>query len=133
MDSKNKQELLQKAKNSTDNGLLIQISATFLSEGLFEEAKNILKKIDESGEYIFQKNYCIGLALKAEGDLDRVIKHFGVALRANPDYLQLYPITAAACFQNNMIEEGDKLMNILKDKDHYFFQHVAGIAAHYKK
>ena len=38
MDSKNKQELLQKAKNSTDNGLLIQISATFLSEGLFEEA-----------------------------------------------------------------------------------------------
>ena len=104
MDSKNKQELLQKAKNSTDNGLLIQISATFLSEGLFEEAKNILKKIDESGEYIFQKNYCIGLALKAEGNLDGAIKHFGVALRANPDYLQLYPITAAACFQNNMIE-----------------------------
>ena len=41
MDSKNKQELLQKAKNSTDNGLLIQISATFLSEGLFEEAWNV--------------------------------------------------------------------------------------------
>ncbi len=55
MDSKNKQELLQKAKNSTDNGLLIQISATFLSEGLVEEAKIFLKKLTNQANIFFKK------------------------------------------------------------------------------
>ena len=44
----------------------------------------------------------------------------------------LYPLVAATCFQNGMIEEGDKLMNILKDKNNAFFQHVAGIVSDYR-
>ena len=44
---------------------------------------------------------------------------------------QLYPLVATV-FQNGMIEEGDKLMNILKDKNNAFFQHVAGIVSHYE-
>ena len=74
----------------------------------------------------------MGLLCKAQGNLDDAIKHFGIALRANPDYHQLYPLAAAACFQNGMTEEGDKLMNILKDKDHFFFQHVASIVVDYR-
>lgn len=127
MDSKNQLLLLEKAKNTDDNSLLIQIAATFLGEGFYKDAVNVLKKVDESTDYIFQKNYCMGLLCKAQGNLDDAIKHFGIALRANPDYSQLYPLTAAACFQNGMTEEGDKLMIILKGKDHFFFQHVAAI------
>jgi len=132
MDSKNQLLLLEKAENSNDNSLLIQIAATFLGEGFYENARNVLGKVDESPDCIFQKNYCMGILCKAQGNLDDAIKHFGVALRANPNYYQLYPLAAATCFQNGMTEEGDKLMNILKEKDRFFFQHVAGIVAAYR-
>ena len=49
------------------------------------------------------------------------------------DSFQLYPLIATTCFQNGMIEEGDKLMNILREKNNRFFQHVAGIVADYRK
>ena len=35
---------------------------------------------------------------------------------------QLYPLVASTCFQNNMVEEGDKIMNILKEKNNAYFQ-----------
>ena len=32
-----------------------------------------------------------------------------------------------------MVEEGDKIMNILKEKNNAYFQHIAGIVASYRK
>ena len=61
------------------------------------------------------------------------IKCFGYAIREKSDSFQLYPLIATTCFQNGMIEEGDKLMNILREKNNRFFQHVAGIVADYRK
>ena len=46
MDSKNQLLLLEKAKNTDDNSLLIQIAATFLGEGFYKDATNVLKKVD---------------------------------------------------------------------------------------
>ncbi|MEE2974965.1 MAG: hypothetical protein VX343_00705 [Thermodesulfobacteriota bacterium] len=133
MDSKTKEELLKVASKSSDYPFLLECAISFIHEGDYMISIDLLNRIDETKGYLFEKNYYIALCYKGQNKLDEAIKFCGVALRANPDYLHLYPLTASLCFQNNMIEEGDKLMKILKEKDHFFFQHVAGIVVHYKK
>ena len=115
-----------------NNDLLVPIGTTCLQQGIYEVARDIFQKIDKSSSYIFEKNYYMGLAYKGENRLEDAIKFFGNALRIKPDYFQLYPLTAAACFQSNMTEEGDKIMKMLKDENHSFFQHVAGIVECYR-
>ena len=99
-----------------NNDLLVPIGTTCLQQGIYEVARDIFQKIDKSSSYIFEKNYYMGLAYKGENRLEDAIKFFGNALRIKPDYFQLYPLTAAACFQSNMTEEGDKIMKMLKFK-----------------
>ena len=74
-----------------------------------------------------------GDVYKRQGYLSSSIKCFGNAIREKPESFQLYPLVASTCFQNNMIDEGDKIMNILKEKNNAFFQHTAGIVASYRK
>ena len=133
-DIEGSEKVYQKITNiiPNNNNLLLTIGTVCLQQGIYKTAIGIFQKIDESPSYIFEKNYYIGLAYKAKNHLTNAIKFFGNALRTKPGYFQLYPLVAAACFQNHMIEEGDKLMKILKDKNHSFFQHVVGIVANYR-
>ena len=115
-----------------NNDLIFRVGLSAMQHGFFLNAVKILGKIDKKKSYSFEKEYYMALSYKGIGDLTNAIKCFGNAIREKSDSFQLYPIIASACFQNNMIEEGDKLMNILKEKNNAFFQHVAGIVASYR-
>ncbi len=110
---------------------IIQIGSKCLEQGFCRSAVQIFSKLEDKA-HKFEKNYLLGLSYKGLGELTNSIRAFGRALRARPDFYQLYPLTAATCFQNNMVEEGDKLMNILKDEHNALFQHVAGTVGHYR-
>ena len=110
---------------------IIQIGSKCLEQGFYRSAVEIFSKLDEK-ECKFEKNYLLGLSYKGLQELTNSIRAFGRALRAKPDFYQLYPLTAATCFQNNMIEEGDKLMNLLKEEHNALFQHVAGVVSFYR-
>ena len=110
---------------------IIQIGSKCLEQGFCRSAVQIFSKLEDK-PHKFEKNYLLGLSHKGLGELTNSIRAFGRALRARPDFYQLYPLTAATCFQNNMLEEGDKLMNILKDEHNALFQHVAGTVSHYR-
>ena len=99
--------------------------------GFFRIAIEIFSKLEDKQDK-FERNYYMGLSYKGLGELTNSIRAFGRALRAKPDFYQLYPLTAATCFQNNMIDEGDKIMNILKEEHSALFQHVAGVVSSYR-
>ena len=115
-----------------NNDLIFRVGLSSIQHGFFLTSIKILGKIDTKKSHSFEKNYYLALSYKAIGDLGSSIKCFGNAIREKSESFQLYPLVAATCFQNGMIEEGDKLMNILKDKNNAFFQHVAGIVSHYR-
>ena len=110
---------------------IVQIGSKCLEQGFFRTSVEIFSKLEDKA-YRFEKNYLLGLSYKGLGELTNAIRAFGRALRAKPDFYQLYPIAASTCFQNNMHEEGDKLMNILKEEHFGFFQNVAGIVSSYR-
>jgi len=116
-----------------NNDLIFKAGMATLQQGFYLVSVKMLGKIDTKKSLFFEKNYYMALAYKAMGDLSSSIKCFGYAIREKSDSFQLYPLIATTCFQNGMIEEGDKLMNILREKNNRFFQHVAGIVADYRK
>ena len=114
-----------------EKGRLLEVSNAELNNSnclLFFE---IFSKLEDKQDK-FERNYYMGLSYKGLGELTNSIRAFGRALRAKPDFYQLYPLTAATCFQNNMIDEGDKIMNILKEEHSALFQHVAGVVSSYR-
>ena len=127
------QELYTKISNviPPDSAAIVQIGSKCLEQSFFRTSIEIFSKLDDKKSK-FEKNYLLGLSYKGLGELTNSIRSFGVALRAKPDFYQLYPITAATCFQNNMLDEGDKIMNILKDEHNALFQHVAAVVSFYR-
>jgi len=127
------QKLYNKISNllPLNKKVVIQIGSKCLEQGFFRTAIEIFSKLEDKQDK-FEKNYYMGLSYKGLGELTNSIRAFGRALRARPDFYQLYPLTAATCFQNNMLEEGDKLMNILKEEHSALFQHVAGTVSFYR-
>ena len=111
--------------------VILQIGSKCLEQGFFRIAIEIFSKLEDKQDK-FERNYYMGLSYKGLGELTNSIRAFGRALRAKPDFYQLYPLTAATCFQNNMIDEGDKIMNILKEEHSALFQHVAGVVSSYR-
>ena len=127
------QDLYTKISNvlPLNRDTVIQIGSKCLEQGFYRTSIEIFSKLEDK-VHKFEKNYLLGLSYKGLGELTNAIRAFGRALRAKPDFYQLYAITASTCFQNNMQEEGDKLMNILKDEHFAFFQNVAGITSCYR-
>ena len=127
------QDLYTKISNvlPLNRDTIIQIGSKCLEQGFYRTSIEIFSKLEDK-VHKFEKNYLLGLSYKGLGELTNAIRAFGRALRAKPDYYQLYAIAASTCFQNNMQEEGDKLMNILKDEHFAFFQNVAGITSCYR-
>ena len=127
------QDLYTKISNvlPLNRDTIIQIGSKCLEQGFYRTSIEIFSKLEDKA-HKFEKNYLLGLSYKGLGELTNAIRAFGRALRAKPDFYQLYAITASTCFQNNMQEEGDKLMNILKDEHFAFFQNVAGITSCYR-
>ena len=130
---KDAQDLYIKISNRipSNKESIIQIGSKCLEQGFCRTAVEIFSKLEDK-TCKFEKNYLMGLSYKGLGELTNSVRAFGRALRARPDFYQLYPLTAATCFQNNMIEEGDKLMGILKDEHNALFQHVAGVVSCYR-
>ena len=116
-----------------NNDLIFRVGLSAMQHGFYLSTVKILGKIDTKKSHSFEKNYYLALAYKGLGDLASSVKCFGNAIREKPESFQLYPLVASTCFQNNMVEEGDKIMNILKDKNNAYFQHIAGIVASYRK
>lgn len=127
------QDLYTKISNvlPLNRDTIIQIGSKCLEQGFYRTSIEIFSKLEDK-VHKFEKNYLLGLSYKGLGELTNAIRAFGRALRAKPDFYQLYAIAASTCFQNNMQEEGDKLMNILKDEHFAFFQNVAGITSCYR-
>ena len=127
------QDLYTKISNvlPLNRDTIIQIGSKCLEQGFYRTSIEIFSKLEDKA-HKFEKNYLLGLSYKGLGELTNAIRAFGRALRAKPDFYQLYAIAASTCFQNNMQEEGDKLMNILKDEHFAFFQNVAGITSCYR-
>lgn len=127
------QDLYTKISNvlPLNRDTVIQIGSKCLEQGFYRTSIEIFSKLEDKA-HKFEKNYLLGLSYKGLGELTNAIRAFGRALRAKPDFYQLYAIAASTCFQNNMQEEGDKLMNILKDEHFAFFQNVAGITSCYR-
>ena len=127
------QDLYTKISNvlPLNRDTIIQIGSKCLEQGFYRTSIEIFSKLEDK-VHKFEKNYLLGLSYKGLGELTNAIRAFGRALRSKPDFYQLYAIAASTGFQNNMQEEGDKLMNILKDEHFAFFQNVTGINYSYR-